>query len=349
MTEKKEMKRRRDDDARDSRPTAMTIARRLGVSKSTISRALKDDPSISATMRRHIQELAREIGYRPNAMARSLVTRRSGVIAFILGDSQNPFYPEQIDRLLPLLRSAGFQLMLFQVPAGADVADIIPTLLQYQLDACVIASVTVSSQADKILSDHQLPTVLINRVPRNNHGCAVLCNNIAGGRDAATYLLSTGARKLAFVSGPNNVSTSLDREQGFVSCLREHGRELHARADGKYTFEGGMAAARELLDRADPPDAVFCANDIMALGVLDFCREQGIRVPEDVQIIGFDNIRAASWPAYSLTTVAQPMELMLERAVELIRERIEGKQYSESVIVNGELVLRKSTRTPLDG
>src|SRR5690606_33682514 len=84
MTEKKEMKRRRDDDARDSRPTAMTIARRLGVSKSTISRALKDDPSISATMRRHIQELAREIGYRPNAMARSLVTRRSGVIAFIL-------------------------------------------------------------------------------------------------------------------------------------------------------------------------------------------------------------------------------------------------------------------------
>src|SRR5690606_12945828 len=145
--------------------------------KSTISRALNDDSSISEGVRKQIQELAREIGYRPNAMARGLVTRQSGVIALIIGDSHNPFYPEQLDRLLSLLRNYGFQLMLFQVPADADVTDVIPTLLQYQLDACMIASVAVSSQADKILANHQIPTVLINRVPRDSHGCAVLCNN----------------------------------------------------------------------------------------------------------------------------------------------------------------------------
>lgn len=329
------------------RPTAMTIARQLGVSKSTISRALNDDTSISEAVRRRIQALALEIGYRPNAIARSLVTRHSGVIALIIGDSHNPFYPEQLDRLLFLARSFGFQLMLFQVPNGADVADVIPTLLQYQLDACIIASVAVSSQADKVLANHQMPTVLINRVPRDSHGCAVLCNNVAGGREVASYLVSTGAKKMGFISGPESASTSLDREQGFVSCLRENGLALHVKAQGHYTFEGGFAAGKELLDMADPPDAVFCANDIMALGAIDAFRERGARIPEDIQIVGFDDIRAAAWPAYSLTTLAQPMDLLLERAIDLIQERIAGKKKSESIMVNGELVTRGSTRPPL--
>src|SRR5690606_29636269 len=161
---------------------------------------------------------------------------------------------------------------------------------QYQLDACVITSVKISSRADNILAEQQLPTVLINRVPRGNHGCAVLCNNIVGARDAATFLLATGARKLAFIAGPDDASTSLDREAGFTMELRQSGVSLHARAQGHYTFDGGAAAARELMAMADPPDAIFAANDIMALGAIDAMRAANIAIPQQVQIVGFDNI-----------------------------------------------------------
>ncbi|MFW6028093.1 MAG: LacI family DNA-binding transcriptional regulator [bacterium] len=355
MERKSKNVRRRGDDLQSEtrsdgagtealRPTAMTIARQLGVSKSTISRALNDDASISELVRNRVKALAREIGYRPNAIARSLVTRQSGVIALIIGDSHNPFYPEQLDRLLVLLRRKNFQLMLFQVPSGGDVVDVFPTLFQYQLDACMIASVTMSSQADRILADHQMPTVLINRVPRDSHGCAVLCNNAAGGREVARRLLATGAKKIAFIAGPDEASTSLERETGFVTCLRQSGVHLHARVPRHYTFEGGFAAGLSLLQLPERPDAIFAANDIMAIGAVDAMRTRKIRVPEEMQIAGFDNIRAAGWPAYDLTTFAQPMDLLLERAIELIQERIAGKKQSEAVSVNGELVVRGSTK-----
>lgn len=331
--------------AEEFRPTAMTIARQLGVSKSTISRALKDDRSISESVRKKVVKLAREIGYRPNAIARSLITGQSGVIALIMGDSSNPFYPEQLDRLLGILLHRNMQLMLFQVPRGGDVADVVPTLLQYQLDACIITAVSVSSRADRILADHNLATVLINRVPRDNHGCAVLCNNVAGGKEVGDFLLDTGAERLAFIAGPDDASTSLDREAGFMSSLQLRGVKLHSRAQGAYTFEGGAQACLSLLDAKIRPDAIFAANDIMALGAIDAAtRQRGIRIPDDLQIVGFDDIRAASWPAYNLTTVAQPMDLLLERAVDLILERIQGRRKSETIYVNGELRQRGSTK-----
>lgn len=326
-------------------PTAMMIAERLGVSKSTVSRALKDDASISKSVRTKVRQLADELGYRPNAAARGLITRRSGIIGLIISESQNPYYAEQLDRMLVLLARRNLQLMLFRVPDDGDVADVIPIVLQYQLDACILASVSLSSRADEILAGHDLSTVLVNRVPMRNHASAVLCNNIEGGRAIGEHLLETGARRIAFIAGPEVASTSRDREAGLRLALNAAGVAMHGKATGHYSFDGGAEAMRSLLGNATPPDAVFAANDIMALGAIDVVRASGFAIPADIRVAGFDNIRAAAWPAYDLTTIAQPMDSILECVVEMIDRGAAGFASGETVYLNGVLICRGSTLT----
>jgi DNA-binding LacI/PurR family transcriptional regulator len=324
-------------------PTSDTISRITGVSKSTVSRALKGHPSISAATRERVVAVARELGYAPNAVARSLVTRRSGVIGFIIGDMSNPFYPEQLERLLRLLALRDMQLMMFHIPPGQDVADIIPVLLQYQLDGCLVASVELSSRAGDLGARHGLPTVLINRIPANHHACAVLCNNRAGGERIARFFVERGVRRLAFVAGKALTSTSRDREAGFMAGIEATGTALFARAVGDYTFEGGYRAGLDLLALPERPDAVFSANDIMALGLLDALRAQGVAVPAEIAVAGFDDIRAASWPAYDLTTITQPIDTLLLRAIDLLAQRIADPTLPpETLYVTGQLTIRGS-------
>ena len=320
------------------------VADRLGVSKSTVSRALKGDGSISAVLQKRVVALAKDIGYRPNAAARNLATRRSGVVGFIIGEGRNPFYAEQIDRLIELLSAANLQLMMFRVPDGGDVVDVVPTLLQYQLDACIIASVANSSRAESVLIGHRLPTVLLNRIPIETYGSAVLCNNRAGARQIAQLFIECGARRPAFIAGPDDASTSREREEGFISALAAAGLRLAGRACGDYRIEGSAEATRKLMALAEPPDAVFVANDYMALGTLDALRLQGIRVPEEVQVAGFDDVQAAAWPAYDLTTIAQPVDQLLERTIRMLHDGIAETATAETVYVNGTLMVRGSTK-----
>lgn len=323
------------------------ISQLAGVAPSTVSRALKNDPSISAKTRKRIAAIAESLGYRPNAIARSLITRRSNVVAFILGEMTNPFYSEQLEVLLRLLGQRDIQLMLFHVPAGHDVAEIIPMVLQYQLDACIIASVTLSSKASEILALNRLPTVMINRVPAHREGCAVLCDNEGCGAAVARFLAERGARRPAFVAGTAEASTSRERESGFRAGLAERGLHLALRLEGDYTMAGGFRAGCALAEAEPRPDAVFCANDIMALGVLDALRQRGVAVPAEIQIVGFDDIRAAAWPPYELTTVAQPMGVLLDRAIDLITDRIARPELlPETVYVAGTIQERRTTRRP---
>jgi DNA-binding LacI/PurR family transcriptional regulator len=330
---------------RQNRPTSETVSLRTGFSKSTISRALKGHPGISKATRERIIAAAREIGYAPNAVARSLVTKRSGVIGLILGTTSGPFYPEQFGRLLGHLTTRNLQLMMFHVPKGQDVADILPILLQYQLDGCLIAALSPSPAAATILARHRLPTVLINRLPPDDHICAVLCNNEAGGRQVAEYLLDTGHRHLAYVAGPADAPTTRDREAGFMAVLREHSVPLRLRVQGDYAFESGLRLADELAACVPELDAVFAASDIVALGVIDGLRAHGLEVPGDVSVVGFDGIHASSWPGYALTTVTQPAETLISRAVSLLTERIADPDVPpETLYVSGRLTIRSSTR-----
>lgn len=328
---------------RKIRPTISTIAAKAGVSHSTVSRSLHGHPSIPAATRERIGAIARDLGYRPNVLARGLVTRRSGVVGVVVGEITNPFFPELIERLGHHLSARDRQMMVFHVGSERSVADSIRSLLQYQIDGCIIASASINSQVAQICAEADLPVVLINRVATGS--CAAIsCDNRDGGRAVAEALIAGGHRRLAFIAGREDTSTSIEREAGFTEALRRHGLDLHAREVGGFTYDGAFSAARRLL--AGPrPDAIFAANDIMACGVIDALREANVRVPDHISVVGFDDIAVASWPSYRLTTVSQPIEAMIERAVDYLFRRIDDPMIPpESIYIRGDLIPRASAR-----
>jgi DNA-binding LacI/PurR family transcriptional regulator len=326
--------------------TARAVAQALGISQSSVSRAFTRDASISPAMRAKIVQAADQLGYKPNAIARSLITRRTNIVGIVMANLTNPFYPEVLEQLTMRLQGAGRQTLLFNVPPGKDVDDELPLLLQYQVDAVIITSATVSSAMARTCAERGTPVVLFNRYVPGAAVAAVACDNVEGGRAAAEHLVGLGHTKPAFVAGRIDTTTNLDRERGFVERLNELGVALHARDGGdEYTYESGYAAALRLIGRPEPPDAIFFANDILAIGGIDALREAGVRVPDDISIIGFDNIPVAGWAPYSLTTLRQPVHEMVELTVEMLERAALGMLPDPApCFVPAVLVERRSTR-----
>jgi DNA-binding LacI/PurR family transcriptional regulator len=338
----------RRPDPPHERPTVRTLARMAGVAVSTVSRALKNDPRISPDVRRRIAELAQRAGYMPNALARTLSGGRSGLIGFVLGSVHNPFYAEMLEQAVAQAAERGLRLLIVHVGPGPIEETTSDALLQYQVDGCLIASAELTSRAADICAARGVPVVMVNRVARR-HGSSVSCDNAAGGREVAAFLLAGGHRRFAIVHGTVGVSTTDDRERNFCAGLAEAGLQLSQHLPGNSTYEGGYAAGRHIaqLGDAERPDAVFALNDIMAMGVLDALRAAGARVPEEVSVIGFDNVPASGRPGYALTTLGQPLGLMVRRGLDLLAARIEDPALpDETVVLRGELIVRRSARLP---
>jgi DNA-binding LacI/PurR family transcriptional regulator len=328
--------------------TAKQVAQELGVSQSMVSRAFTKEASISADMRQKVMAAAERLGYKPNAMARTLITRRSGIVGIVMGDLTNPFYPEVLEVLSKRLQQNNLQTLLFNVPTGQEVDDELPLLLQYQVDAVVITSATISSAMARSCAARGIPVLLFNRYVPGSGVHAVSCDNYEGGRTVTRYLIERGHRRLVYVAGKPETSTTMDRERGVNDLLAELGMKLWGREEvAEYTHEQGREAALRLLrGKRRLPDAIFFANDIMAIGGLDAIRgELGLRVPEDISVVGFDDIQMAGWPSHSLTTVRQPIGAMVEKTAQLLDLSAAGKlPKPRSHLIPGELVERSSCR-----
>jgi len=327
-------------------PTAKHIAAELGVSQSTISRAFTKDASISAEMRAKVMEAAGKAGYTPNAIARSLITRRSGIVGIVMADLTNPFYPEVLEALTNRLQRDDLHTLLFNVPEGHEVDEALPLVLQYQVDAVVITSATLSSRMAKTCAARGTPVVLLNRHVPGSGVHAVACDNYLAGRTVARFLAERGHKRMAYVAGKSDTATNIDREKGFVDQLAELGMSLWGRAgDEDYTHDAGYRAALQLLGREQKPDAIFFANDILAIGGIDAIRGvAGLSIPRDISVVGFDNIRMAEWPSYNLTTVRQPIAEMAERTGDILAKFYGGKPSKPKVhLIHGDLIERGST------
>ncbi|HWL80836.1 MAG TPA: LacI family DNA-binding transcriptional regulator [Roseomonas sp.] len=323
--------------------TARELARHLGVSQSMVSRAFSPGASIAPEMRARVLRAAEELGYRPNVIAAALSRRRSSIVAIVMAELTNPFYPAVLERLTEALQAAGLQSLLFTVPPGQPADSCLPLLRQYHVDAVVITSASLTSAgAEEWLGDGRA-AVLFNRTAAGPTPLdSVACDNLGGGRAAAEALLARGCSRLAFVAGRADTSTSQDRERGFHAALAERGLLPPLRVEaGDFSYEAGHRAARALAGRAD---GIFFANDILALGGLDALRhDAGLSVPEDVAVIGFDDIPMGAWPAYRLTTLRQPVAAMVARTVELLRARLGGTAGPpRSERLPAELVQRRS-------
>jgi DNA-binding LacI/PurR family transcriptional regulator len=327
------------------RPTIKMIAKLAKVAPSTVSRAINDEPSISEETRRRITRIADRMGFVPNVIARGLVTRRTNIVALILGVTRNPFYLEMIPVISAQLATRGMPLMIFRMSGQDRVEDTLATLARHQVSGCLIAAASLTPEAAAMCSRFNIPIVMINRLAEVQ-ASSVNCNNREAGEQVGTLLRQEGRTRLAYVGGEGNAVTFQDseREAGFARAAKAAGLAVPQRFAGAYSYEGGLAVAERLLATQRSFDGIFVANDIMAFGVIDGLRRAGIAIPRDVSVVGFDDLPEARWSAYDLTTVRQPIVTIVDRALSILdRHLSEEAAPAESVIVRAELIRRGTT------
>lgn len=331
----------------DRPPTGTDVARVAGVSKSAVSRAFNGGV-VSEDARERIMEAANQLKYRPNIIARSLTTNESKLIGLAITHLDNQFYPEMVEMLHARLATAGYRLVLFITRGETDVDPVLDELLGYRLDGVILAS---SSMAARLASECQaarVPVVMFNNIDTEGHVPGVCADNVHGARMIAQFLIEAGHRRFSLITGLAESSTSNERSAAFSEAIQACPAATLRVESGEYTFEGAARATRALLSLSAPPDAIFCVNDHMAFAALQTAREMRFEPGRNVSIVGFDNTPIARWPAFSLTTYAQPLREMIDTAVSAILAQIQGIPVDSSTRrIEGRLVVRASTRWPV--
>ncbi len=320
--------------------TARTIAERTGFSVSAVSRAFRPSAPIAAEKRSKILAVAKELGYSgPAARFSDGFSHRS--VALVMGDMANPFYPATVQYLSQILHARSIRMLFHSIPQGLQVDDVMEQVLDYRVDGAIIASATMSSRLARHCREAQIRVIHYNRVQADRQSSAVCCDNYGGARMVAQHLLERGRVRFAFLGGRPDTSTHLERSRGFADALGEAGMALSGEAMGLFEYDAALEASRDLLTMRPRIDALFCCNDVMALAAIDMSRHLGIRVPDDVAIVGFDDIPMAGWESYDLTTIRQPARRMLGEAVKMIfdEDDIRGKIR----ILPGEMKIRRSS------
>ncbi len=328
--------------------TSQQVAQIAGVSQSAVSRTFTPGASISPATREKVLKAARELGYRPNAIARSLNTARSRIVGVVMSYFDNQFYPQVLEALAQKLDELNYHLLLFVGDRDGNVDRIFDQIMQYRVDGIVLASVSLSIELSEECLAAGIPVVLFNRSEENGVASSVNTDNEAAARQIAEFLLAGEHKRFAYVAGLADSSVNLARQNGFVNLLRGKGIEDIRVVQGDYDAQKTARAARQLFSAPQPPDAIFAANDHMALTVMDVARyEFGLRIPQDVSVIGYDDTGPSGWPSYALTSASQPVDEMVSATIALLMKQIESESIKpEQVVVPGALVVRHSARRP---
>jgi DNA-binding LacI/PurR family transcriptional regulator len=326
--------------------TAYDVARAAGVSQSAVSRAFSPGTSISKRTLLKVEKAARELGYRPNAIARMLSTSRSQLVGVVIPPLDNPFYPALLEALSAAFGRSGYRLLLFTSQSQQSFDPLLSEVLSSRVDALVMVAAAISSSFADECKQSGLPVVLLNRKTGSRNVSSVVGASRVGAETIAKFLRAGGHRRYAFIAGSES-STSRDREDAFKKYLAKHDLKLHARVDGNYSFEQTRIAMRQLLLMKQRPDAIFCVNDHTALSAINVAKvEFGLELGRELSIVGVDDSEMAGWPVFDLTTYGQPIAIMAEHVVEIIRMQLDGKSEPTEVVVPGELVVRGSARVP---
>lgn len=326
--------------ARWKRATSYDVAELAGVSQSAVSRVFQDGASASKQMRKRVMAAASKLGYRPNAIARGLITQRSNMVAVIMSQQTNLYYPEVLGQLTQRFSNHRIHVLLFTLEHESDIDSSLEQVLQFRVDGIVTAAMLSGSQLATV-HDANIPIVFYNRSLPDMPSNSVRCDQEEGERWLVAELFAAGHRTFAIVSGPEDSSVSTERTTGALRMLEEHGVDRVTIVTGDYGYGSGRQAFARIVDRhGGTPDAVIAANDVMAIGCIDEARESfGLDVPGDVSIVGFDGVGPARYAAYDLSTVRQPVERMTEAAVAMLIDRIENPDLSaEKRVFSGERI-----------
>ncbi|MBB5515553.1 DNA-binding LacI/PurR family transcriptional regulator [Rubricella aquisinus] len=324
--------------------TSGDVARLAKVSQSAVSRTFTPGASVSAKTREKVEAAARELGYRPNALARAMISGRSRTIALLVAYLDNQFYPIVLEQFSRAVQDRGYRVLLFMTDPGNQDA-VVEDMMQYQVEAVVMASATLSTGLAQECERAGIPVVLFNRYVPGSPASSVTTDNRAGGRLVADLFLRAQHERIAYIAGAEDSSTNRDREFGFLEGLAAGGKHLHSRAVGGYTFAQAAQAARTLFTQKERPDAVFVGNDHMAFAVLDVLRhELDLVVPREVSVVGFDNVPESGWKGYDLTTVEQPADAMIRETARILFRQLEERQVEkEDAVLPCRLIERGTT------
>ncbi len=326
--------------------TIYDVARAAGVSTTTVSHVLNGTRHVSEETQQRVLEAVKELRFRPNSLARSLVRQETRTIALIVPDNVNPFFAELARGIEDFGFGAGYSVILCNSDRDTNKElAYLDMLISKRVDGIIY--MTMSTHLDQLqpLLDNRIPLVTFDREYQGID--AILLDNAQGGYDATQHLISLGHRRIATIGGPDAKTRSHERIRGYERALAEAGLAIDPQLvlAGDWTYESGVVAARQIVELRVPPTAIFACNDMMAIGAMTALREHGLGVPEDMSIVGFDNISLATFLFPPLTTLATPLVEVSQRLCQLLLDRINGQLPAEPhrSTIRGELVRRAST------
>lgn len=331
------------------------IARLAGVSHSTVSRALRNSPLIPERTARRIQQIAREHGYSASAVARSLVTRKTQIIGVVVTSIADPFNGEVVQGIEETANQSGYSVILATSQADPDrEIAVVRSFQERRVDGILVASSRVGSLYMPLLGEMQIPIVLLNNQSPGTFAHSVTIDNVDGACQATKHLIQLGHQRIAYIGDCFGLQSDVERLKGYRKALTQAGlpfsEELIARGDGK---SGGARKAATSLIEANtasdqPPTAIFCYNDMSALGVMEHAEAVGLRIPHDLSLVGFDDLFFASQLRPPLTTVRQPKKEIGRLAMQRLHALLCGEQPENMTMIKGELIVRGSTQNRRD-
>ena len=331
--------------------TIQEVAKAAGVAASTLSRYLNGQLRVSAATEARMLEAVRELGYVPNAQARNLARRRSGVIGFVVPEISNPYFGAIADYVVEAVERHGLLVLLCSTRShAAKEASYIDLLASGAIDGMLYLGSFRFNERLAVAVRGGLPVVVVDEpitgLPEVH---TVVMDDYAGGYQAASYLVALGHRRIAFVSGPAELASVQERRRGYGDALRKGGidPEQQLTLAGHFTEQFGMSALPRLLAPTQPPTAAFVASDYIALGMLSAAETHGVSVPGDLSVVGFDDIRFSQYVRPRLTTIRSPLERLAQVGVELLLERLAGRESAaRTEVLPVELIVRESAAPP---
>ena len=326
--------------------TLKDVAARAGVSRSAVSRAFTDGASVSSKMRKKVEKAAAELGYTPNFLARSLTTRRTKLIGLVSNNFHNPIFLEVFDLFTKGLQDRGLRPLLVNLSSETDPEHSVQMLTQYSVDGVIVASSTLPPAFSKAFRDKRIPVVnTFGRYASSPDVHVVGIDNVEAGRTAARELVARGYTRIAFLGGPKTATSTMDRFDGFRDEIAKHPQitQTHSFAD-QYSFDAGRAEMLRLL-KSTPAEAYFCGDDVLSIGVLSTIKDAGLNVPQDIGIIGLNDMEMSAWESIDLTTIHQPIKQIVASSVDLMVAMLdEPDRYPEARLFPCRVIERGTLR-----
>ncbi len=336
--------------------TLKDVANKAGVSPSAVSRTFTDGASVSDKMRKKVEKAASDLGYSPNFLARSLTTRRTKLIGLVSNNFHNPIFLEVFDLFTRGLQDLDLRPLLVNLSSETDPEHSVQMLKQYSVDGVIVASSTLPPEFSMAFRNKQMPVVnTFGRYSSSPEVHVVGIDNAEAGRMAARELVARGYASVAFLGGPENATSTQDRLKGFKEEIDKHPRITFSSSyAAAYSFDAGRAEilrlSRQVASTGQPlAEAYFCGDDVLSIGVLSALQESGLHVPNDVGILGLNDMEMSRWENINLTTIHQPIKQIINSSVELMAAMLdEPDRYPEARLFPCRVVERGTLRSRLD-